>query len=74
MRQIKEPIAAKAQSNRFAHGASFSQSISKIGNDELAYFNEQMLIHELIRGSLTYLMMPLRIASQNFAGKRYVRQ
>jgi hypothetical protein len=40
----------------------------------LAYFNEQMLIHELIRGSLTYLMMPLRIASQNFAGKRYVRQ
>jgi hypothetical protein len=38
--QIKAPIAAN------------SQSIGKIGNDELAYFNEQMLIHELIIDSL----------------------
>ena len=29
-----------------------SQPIAKIGNAELAYFNKQMLIHELIRGSL----------------------
>jgi hypothetical protein len=55
--QIKAPIAGKAQSNRCAHGASFSKAIAKIGNaamrrSELAYFNKQMLIHELIRGSL----------------------
>ena len=53
---IKAPIEAKTQSNRFAHGASLSQSIGKIGNEELARsdasgFNEQMLIHELISGS-----------------------
>ena len=52
-----------------AHGASFSKAIAKIGkayrillsplacvpagDAELAYFNKQMLIHELIRGSLT---------------------
>jgi hypothetical protein len=53
MRQIKAPIAGKAQSNRSAHGASFSKAIAKIGNAELAYFNKQMLIHELIRGSLS---------------------
>jgi hypothetical protein len=41
MRQIKTPIAGN------------SQSIAKIGNAELAHFNKQMLIHELIRGSLT---------------------
>jgi hypothetical protein len=39
--QIKTPIAGN------------SQSIAKIGNAELAHFNKQMLIHELIRGSLT---------------------
>ena len=43
--QIKTPIAGN------------SQSIAKIGNaamrrSELAHFNKQMLIHELIRGSL----------------------
>jgi hypothetical protein len=27
-------------------------AIAKIGNAELAHFNKQMLIHELIRGSL----------------------
>ncbi|MCZ6723138.1 MAG: hypothetical protein O6938_04375, partial [Gammaproteobacteria bacterium] len=56
--QIKASIAAKTQSNRFAHGASFSQTI---GNDELdgpalRYFSEQMLIHELLRGSLELRM------------------
>jgi hypothetical protein len=39
MRQIKTSIAGN------------SQSIAKIGNAELAHFNKQMLIHELIRGS-----------------------
>jgi len=29
--QIKPSIVGKTQSNRFAHGASFSQSIGKIG-------------------------------------------
>ena len=52
MGQIKAPIAGKAQSNRCAHGASFSKAIDKIGNAELAHFNKQMLNHELIRGSL----------------------
>jgi hypothetical protein len=52
MHQFKAPIAGKAQSNRCAHGASFSKAIAKIGNTELAHFNKQMLIHELIRGSL----------------------
>jgi hypothetical protein len=50
--QIKAPIVGKTQSNRCAHGASFSKAIVKIGNAELAYFNKQMLIHELISGSL----------------------
>ena len=38
--QIKAPIGAN------------SHSISKIGNDELAHYNEQMLVHELVRDSL----------------------
>jgi hypothetical protein len=41
MRQIKAPIADN------------SKAITKIGNAELAHFNKQVLIHELIRGSLT---------------------
>jgi hypothetical protein len=40
MCQIKAPIAGN------------SVAIAKIGNAELAHFNKQMLIHELIRGSL----------------------
>ena len=32
--------------------AANSQSIRKICNEELAHFNQQLLIHELIRGSL----------------------
>jgi len=39
--QIKTPISGN------------SQSIAKIGNVELADFNKQMLIHELISGSLS---------------------
>jgi hypothetical protein len=41
MRRIKAPIAG------------ISRPIAKIGNAELAHFNKQMLIHELIRGSLS---------------------
>ena len=41
MHQIKTPISGN------------SQSIAKIGNVELADFNKQMLIHELISGSLS---------------------
>ena len=40
MCQIKVPIAGN------------SKAIAKIGNAELVHFNKQMLIHELIRGSL----------------------
>ena len=40
MHQIKTPISGN------------SQSIAKIGNVELADFNKQMLIHELIKCSL----------------------
>jgi len=40
MCQIKAPIAGN------------SKAIAKIGNAELVHFNKQMLIHELIRGSL----------------------
>jgi hypothetical protein len=40
MGQIKAPIAGN------------SKAIDKSGNAELAHFNKQMLIHELIRGSL----------------------
>ena len=50
--QIEARIAAKAQSNRFAHGAGSSQSIRKICNEELTHFNQQLLIHELIKDSL----------------------
>ena len=38
--QIKAPIAGN------------SKAIDKIGNAEVAHFSKQMLIHELIRGSL----------------------
>jgi hypothetical protein len=40
MCQIKTPIAGKTQSNRYAHGASFSKAIAKIGNAELVHFNK----------------------------------
>jgi hypothetical protein len=41
--------------------------LAKIGNAELAYFNKQMLIHELIRGSLTLdFLRPGRSFTDNF--------
>jgi hypothetical protein len=43
MHQFKAPIAGN------------SKAIAKIGNAELVQFNKQMLIHELIRGSLDKL-------------------
>ena len=50
--QVEARIAVKTQSNRFAHGAGPSHSIRKICKEELAHFNQQLLIHELIKGSL----------------------
>ena len=41
--QIKAPIAGN------------SKAIAKIGNAELAHFTKQILIHELIRGSLAFI-------------------
>jgi hypothetical protein len=65
MCQIKAPIAGKTQSNRYAHGASLSKTIAKIGNAELVHFNKQILIHELIRGSLVQPRVArMRIMSQ----------
>jgi hypothetical protein len=49
MHQIKAPIAGN------------SKAITKIGNAELVHFNQQMLIHELIRGSLA---LQLKIESR----------
>jgi hypothetical protein len=82
MRQLKAPIEGKAQSNRSAHGASFSKAkagpmsetsvvgLAKIGiaamrrseldGPALRHFNKQMLIHELIRGSLIVEAQRLR--------------
>jgi hypothetical protein len=45
MCQFKAPIAGN------------SKAIAKIGNAELAHFTKQMLIHELIRGSLELAIM-----------------
>jgi hypothetical protein len=50
MCQLKAPIAGN------------SRAITKIGNAELVHFNKQMLIHELIRSSLSknsYMRMSL---------------
>jgi hypothetical protein len=35
-------------------------AIAKIGNAELAHINKQMLIHELIRGSLSYKLYSVK--------------
>jgi hypothetical protein len=50
MHQIKTPIAGN------------STVITKIGNAELVHFNKQMLIHELIRGSLGILSISISFA------------
>ncbi len=45
-------------------------TIAKIGNAELAHFNKQMLIHELIRGSLglvaIHQVLPIVIIEMEF--------
>jgi hypothetical protein len=55
--QIKTPIAGNSQSKAGPMSAASVLGLAKIGNaamrrSELAHFNKQMLIHELIRGSL----------------------
>jgi len=45
MRQIKAPIAGN------------SKVIAKIGSTELVHFTRQLLIHELIRGSLSEMVI-----------------
>jgi len=62
MHQIKTPISGN------------SQSIAKIGNVELADFNKQMLIHELIRGSLESSSHQCRSKQQESADRHQRRQ
>jgi len=52
--QIKAPIVGN------------SKAIAKIGNAELAHFNKQMLIHELIRGSLVLQLWQVSIQFECF--------
>jgi hypothetical protein len=44
-------------------------AIAKIGNAELAHFNKQMLIHELIRGSLDFSVryVPILLKNSKFS-------
>jgi hypothetical protein len=64
MRQIKAPIAGN------------SKAIAKIGNAELAHFTKQMLIHELIRGSLNILDVSLQLLCTSKSGtlSRVIRE
>ena len=52
--QIKAPIVGN------------SKAIAKTGNAELAHFNKQMLIHELIRGSLVLQLWQVSIQFECF--------
>ena len=57
MRQIKAPIAGNSKAKAGPMSGASALGLAKIGNEAmrrsaLAYFNKQMLIHELIRGSL----------------------
>jgi hypothetical protein len=59
MRQIKTPIAGNSQSKAGPMSGASVVGLAKIGNaamrrSEVAYFNQQVLIHELIRGSLAW--------------------
>jgi len=54
IKAIKAPIAGN------------SKAIAKIGNAELVHFNKQMLIHELIRGSLVCREVQLQPAEKSF--------
>jgi hypothetical protein len=70
MRQIKTPIAGNSQSKAGPMSGASVLGLAKIGNaamrrSELAYFNKQMLIHELIRGSLaTHCRFPAYVADK----------
>jgi hypothetical protein len=57
--QIKTPIAGNSQSKAGPMSGASVVGLAKIGNaamrrSEVAYFNQQVLIHELIRGSLAW--------------------
>jgi hypothetical protein len=52
MRQIKAPIAGISKAKAGPMSAAIALGLAKIGSAELAHFTKQMLIHELIRGSL----------------------
>jgi hypothetical protein len=53
MIKIKAGNARKTQSNRYAHGASFSMAIAKFPNAEIDHFRLKLIVHVLIRDSLT---------------------
>jgi len=53
MIKIKARNASKTQSNRLAHGASFSKAIAKFRNADIVYLVPNMVGYDLIRGSLT---------------------
>jgi len=53
MHQIKTPISGNSQSKAGPISGASVLGLAKIGNVELADFNKQMLIHELISGSLS---------------------
>ena len=57
--QIKAPIAGNSQPKAGPMSEAIALGLAKIGNaamrrSELTYFNKQMLIHELIRGSFSF--------------------
>ena len=52
MIKIKAGNARKTQSNRCAHGASFSTAIAKFSNAEISHFKLKLIVHVFIRGSL----------------------
>ncbi len=59
--QIKAPIAGNSKAKAGPMSETSVLGLAKIGNaamrrSELAYFNQQMLIHELIRGSLGFTL------------------
>ena len=68
--QIKTPIAGNSRSKAGPMSAASVLGLAKIGNaamrrSELAYFNKQMLIHELIRGPLAiYFRLPAYVVDK----------
>ena len=61
MIKFKAWNVSKTQSNRCAHGASFSRAIAKFHNAEIGHFGRNAFIHELIRGSLDKIVPDDRI-------------